>query len=88
MMELNPCFSLYRGIYEFFQYALIGSVIGTQGMQWKDLSDTENGMKNNLVIMLVEWLIILFVAYYIDQPVSPRIFPNPLSSPRNIVKKK
>ena len=54
MMELYPSFSLYCGMYEFAQYARIGSVIGTQGMQWKDLSDTENRMKNILVIMFVE----------------------------------
>ena len=29
-----------------------------------------NGMKEVLVIMVVEWLVVIFVAYYIDQVVS------------------
>ena len=58
-------------------------------------------MRTVLVFTLVEWLIILFVAYYIDKQASPnnnvkrkilsilkRIFPNPLSLPRNTVKKR
>ena len=99
-MVLYPGFSLYRGIYEFVQYALVGRRIGTQAIQWKDLSNTKNGMRTVLVFTLVEWLIILFVAYYIDKQASPknkikrkilsilkRIFPNPFSLPRNTVKK-
>ena len=99
--ELYPGFSLYRGIYEFAQYGLVGRRIGTQGIQWKDLSNTKNGMRTVLVFTLVECLIILFVAYYFDKQALPknnikrkilsilkRIFPNPLSLSRNTVKKR
>ncbi|RVW29125.1 ABC transporter A family member 8 [Vitis vinifera] len=56
VMELYPAFSLYRGIYELAQYSLMGSATGTQGMQWRDLSDPENGMRDVCIIMMVEWL--------------------------------
>ncbi|KEH31924.1 ABC transporter A family protein [Medicago truncatula] len=66
-MELYPGFALYRGLYEFGQSATSGSNMGTVGMRWQDLSDSANGMKEVLIIMFAEWIIVLFVAYYIDQ---------------------
>ncbi|XP_047316812.1 ABC transporter A family member 7-like [Impatiens glandulifera] len=69
VMELYPGFSLYRGLYEFSQYAFTGNFMGTKGMGWKDLNDSNNGMKDVLIIMFVEWFVTLFVAYYIDQVV-------------------
>ncbi|XP_034674626.1 ABC transporter A family member 8-like isoform X3 [Vitis riparia] len=72
VMELYPAFSLYRGIYELAQYSLMGSATGTQGMQWRDLSDPENGMRDVCIIMMVEWLVVLFIAYDIDQGISSR----------------
>ena len=69
-MELYPGFSLYRGLYEFAQYSFIGNYMGTDGMRWGDLSDSTNGMTDVLIIMFLEWLIVLFVAYYMDQVVS------------------
>lgn len=69
-MELYPGFSLYRGLYEFSYYAINGFYLGIDGMQWKDLSDGANGMKEILVIMFVEWLVVLSVAYYVDQVVA------------------
>ncbi|KAI8528923.1 hypothetical protein RHMOL_Rhmol12G0185800 [Rhododendron molle] len=70
VMELYPGFSLYRGLYEFSQYAFSGSTMGTHGMRWGDLSDSDNGMKDALIIMSEEWLVVLSVAYYIDLVVS------------------
>jgi len=61
-MELYPGFALYRGLYEFAESSFTGS-----GMQWQDLSDSDNGMIEVLIIMSVEWVILMFVAYYIDQ---------------------
>ncbi|XP_058195611.1 ABC transporter A family member 7-like [Rhododendron vialii] len=90
VMELYPGFSLYRGLYEFSQYAFTGNYMGTHGMRWGDLSDSNNGMRDVLIIMSLEWLVVLFVAYYIDQVISsgrsPLFFLNnfrkkPLSSP-------
>lgn len=69
-MEIYPGFSLYRGLYEFSQYAFTGNYMGTDGMRWRDLSDGTNGMREILIIMFVEWLVVFFVAYYIDQVVA------------------
>ncbi|KAK4766653.1 hypothetical protein SAY87_008295 [Trapa incisa] len=77
-MELYPGFSLYRGLYEFAQYSFNGNYMGTKGMQWSDLSDSSNGMKDVLVIMIVEWLLVLLVAYYIDQVASSGSGKSPL----------
>ncbi|KAF3781959.1 hypothetical protein EJ110_NYTH21079 [Nymphaea thermarum] len=70
VMELIPAFSLYRGLYELGQYSFIGQYMATKGMQWEDLNRSGNGMKAVLVIMIVEWFILLPVAYYLDQVVS------------------
>ncbi|KAK4735302.1 hypothetical protein R3W88_009563 [Solanum pinnatisectum] len=70
VMELYPGFSLFRGFYEFSQYAFKGNYLGTDGMRWKDLSDGKNGMKEVLIIMLVQWLAFLFLGYYVDQIAS------------------
>lgn len=66
-MELIPTFSLYRGIYEFGQYAFVGNYMGISGMSWKNLNDRRNGMKESIIIMVVEWCVILSLAYYLDQ---------------------
>ncbi|EXB93458.1 ABC transporter A family member 7 [Morus notabilis] len=70
VMELYPGFALYRGLYEFAQYSYNGNYLGTDGMRWKNLSDGENGMKDVFIIMVVEWLLVLFVAYYVDKIAS------------------
>ncbi|CAL9115645.1 unnamed protein product [Musa acuminata var. zebrina] len=67
VMELIPGFSLYRGLYELAQYSFKGDQMGTSGMQWRDLNDRQNGMKDVLIIMFVEWLVFLPVAYYLDK---------------------
>ncbi|XAR65460.1 Sulfate-transporting ATPase [Bertholletia excelsa] len=89
VLELYPGFSLYRGLYEFSQYAFNGNYMGTDGMRWKDLSSSNNGMKDVLIIMFVEWLVILFVAYYMDQVVSSGsgIARSPLFFPQSFLKK-
>lgn len=78
VMEIVPGFSLYRGLYEFTQYAFMGDNMGTSGMRWKDLSDSQNGMRNVLIIMTVEWLVLLPAAYYLDQVASSGIRRGPL----------
>lgn len=70
VMELYPGFSLYRGLYEFAQYSFNGNYMGTNGMKWRDLSDSRNGMKDVLIIMVVEWVLVILVAYYYDRVVS------------------
>ncbi|EOA25659.1 hypothetical protein CARUB_v10019010mg [Capsella rubella] len=71
-MELYPGFSLYRGLYELSQSAFTGDYRGVDGMRWRDF---DNGMKEVTCIMLIEWLLLLFSAYYIDQITYSRKHP-------------
>ncbi|CAK9312054.1 unnamed protein product [Citrullus colocynthis] len=70
VMELYPGFLLYRGLYEFAFYSFTGNLMGTYGMRWGDLTDSTNGMREVLIIMLVEWIVVLLVAYCIDKVLS------------------
>uniref|UniRef100_A0A6V7QRK7 ABC transporter domain-containing protein n=1 Tax=Ananas comosus var. bracteatus TaxID=296719 RepID=A0A6V7QRK7_ANACO len=72
LMEMFPAFSLYRGLYELLNYASRGnsfftSASGLSGMQWKDLNDRENGMKDVLFLMLLEWLLLLLAREVVEQ---------------------
>ena len=67
LMEIIPGFSLFRGLYEFGQYASAGNSMGTTGMKWSNLDDSLNGMRGVLIIMVVEWAILLPLAFYVDQ---------------------
>ncbi|BBN17972.1 protein MpABC85 [Marchantia polymorpha subsp. ruderalis] len=69
-MEFLPPFSLYRGLYEFGQYAFVGNFQKTDGMKWGNLSDKDNGLRTVLIIQAVEWLVALFLAWYLDQVVQ------------------
>ena len=64
--RVNSQFTVYT-LYEFSEYAFSGNAMGTDGMRWGDLSDSKNGLKDVLIIMFVEWIVGIFVAYYIDQ---------------------
>ncbi|XP_050221368.1 ABC transporter A family member 7-like [Mercurialis annua] len=70
LLELFPGFSLYRGLYDLSEYASRAIALGVPGMQWGNLSDKENGMRDVLIIMLVEWLVMLFAGFYFDQVFS------------------
>ncbi|XP_011047162.1 PREDICTED: ABC transporter A family member 7-like [Populus euphratica] len=76
-MELYPGFALYRGLYEFAEYSSSGIAMGTGGMKWGNLSASENGMRDVMIIMLLEWLALLFIAYYVDQVLSSGSGKNP-----------
>lgn len=67
VMEIVPGFSLYRGLYELGQYAFSGSSMGATGMTWRSLKDPLNGMRDVLIIMSVEWVLLLILAFYLDQ---------------------
>lgn len=71
-MELYPGFSLYRGLYELSQAAFAGEYRGIDGMRWRDF---DSGMKEVTCIMLIEWLLLLVSAYYIDQITYSRKHP-------------
>ncbi|KAM0829646.1 hypothetical protein ACQ4PT_066761 [Festuca glaucescens] len=65
VMEIIPRFSLYRGLYESSVFS--GNAAGISGMKWANLSDTVNGMRTVLIIMVVEWAILLPLAFYWDE---------------------
>uniref|UniRef100_A0A453FZP1 ABC transporter domain-containing protein n=1 Tax=Aegilops tauschii subsp. strangulata TaxID=200361 RepID=A0A453FZP1_AEGTS len=64
VMQMIPGFSLYRGLYEFSAFS--GNENGTGGMKWANLSDPVNGMRTILIIMVIEWAILLPLAFYFD----------------------
>ncbi|RWW85706.1 hypothetical protein BHE74_00005593 [Ensete ventricosum] len=78
VMKLIPGFSWYCGLYEFSQYSFQGDLMGAYRMQWGDLNDWQNGMKAVLIIMFVEWLVFLLVAFYLDQVLGGGIRKDPL----------
>ncbi|KAJ8560530.1 hypothetical protein K7X08_022390 [Anisodus acutangulus] len=65
-----PGFSLYRGLYELSHYARGGFRVGTYGMFWEYLSNNNNGMREVLIIMSIEWVVFLIVSCYLDQVIS------------------
>ncbi|GJN38711.1 hypothetical protein PR202_gb27778 [Eleusine coracana subsp. coracana] len=69
-LEIIPAFSLYRGLYELGQYAARASETGSHGMRWNNLNDHTNGMRDVLIIIVLEWLVLLPVAYYLDHAAS------------------
>lgn len=85
LLQLYPGFSLYRGLYELAQYPLQEKKVG---MGWGDLNDNQNGMREVFIIMVIEWFVVLFVAYCIDQVVSSGSGKSPLFFLQRIRKKK
>ncbi|KAF7138825.1 hypothetical protein RHSIM_Rhsim07G0182800 [Rhododendron simsii] len=69
-MESFPGFALYRVFYEFSLKARDAKVGHSPGMKWQDLNDRTTGMKELLIIMVVEWFILLVVSYCIDKKSS------------------
>lgn len=88
-MEIIPGFSLYRGLYEFSEYAFTGNATGTSGMRWRNISDSQNGMRGVLIIMTIEWLVLLPFAYYLHQvsTFGGRIIKSPLSFLQHCLKR-
>ncbi|OEL30253.1 ABC transporter A family member 8 [Dichanthelium oligosanthes] len=87
VLEIIPAFSLYRGLYELGQYAIITSETGNPGMRWSDLNDHTNGMRDVLIIIILEWLILLPIAYYLDHAASIGHRSSPLSIIKRLLKK-
>ncbi|WCJ33482.1 ABC transporter A family member 7 [Euphorbia peplus] len=81
-LEFYPGFSLYRGLYEFSQYAETDD-----GMRWGNLKDKENGLATVLYIMLAEWLVLGFVAFYMDKVSASGSGKSPLFCLHNFEKK-
>ncbi|CAN6201246.1 unnamed protein product [Urochloa humidicola] len=87
VLEVIPAFSLYRGLYELGQYAITASETGSNGMQWSDLNDHTNGMRDVLIIIILEWMVLLPIAYYFDHAASVGHTSSPLSIIKRLLKK-
>ncbi|XP_066370730.1 ABC transporter A family member 7-like [Miscanthus floridulus] len=87
VLEIIPAFSLYRGLYELGQYAVRSSETGSPGMRWSDLNDHTNGMRDVLIIIILEWLVLLPVAYYFDHASSVGHRSSLLSIIKHLLKK-
>ncbi|KAL5077794.1 hypothetical protein RYX36_016778 [Vicia faba] len=46
-------------------------------MPWGDLSDSTNGMKEVLIIIFVEWILVLFSASYVNQVLTTGSWKSP-----------
>ncbi|KAL7000970.1 hypothetical protein U1Q18_002121, partial [Sarracenia purpurea var. burkii] len=56
-MELYPGLALCRVFYEFSMYEYEANLAQTNWMRWQDLlNGRSDGMKDVLIIMVVEWL--------------------------------
>lgn len=66
-LELLPAFALFRGLYEFSNYAFMGNYQGTAGMTFSRFGDEGNGMVEIIVILLIEFPIFMCLAWYLEQ---------------------
>lgn len=56
-------------------------------MRWSDLNDHANGMRDVLIIVVLEWMVLLPVAYYLDHVASVGHRSGLLSMIKNLLKK-
>lgn len=66
----NCCFASClgrRGLFEFGAYAFRGAYSNSFGMRFSDLDDPKNGMITVFIIMAVEWVVFMLLAWYIEQ---------------------
>lgn len=56
-------------------------------MQWSDLNDHTNGMRDVLIIIILEWLVLLPVTYYFDHASSVGHRSSLLSIIKHLLKK-
>ena len=67
VLQVFPPFGLFRGLWEFGQYAFHAQNHNTSGMTWSNLSDSDNGIVTVWIIFAVEWWLFLVAAWYIEQ---------------------
>ncbi|KAL6970757.1 hypothetical protein U1Q18_030447 [Sarracenia purpurea var. burkii] len=73
-MELYPGLALYRVFYEFSMYEYEANLAHTSGMRWEDLlNGRSDGMKDVLIVMVVEWFVFVFFSNYVGKK-SPLFF--------------
>ena len=56
-----PTLGLFRGLFEFAEYAFLGAYTGNSGLTWSHFGDSKNGMEAVLLIFFFEWVIFVAV---------------------------
>ncbi|WIA37022.1 hypothetical protein OEZ86_014006 [Tetradesmus obliquus] len=67
LLELVPSFALFRGLFELGEYAFLAVYRNSYGMSFASLSDPGNGMTTAWLILGVEWLLFMGLAWYLEQ---------------------
>ncbi|KAG9129489.1 hypothetical protein Leryth_013082 [Lithospermum erythrorhizon] len=68
-LDLNPWFSFFHGLMVLKEFGEAAMKQGTQGMTLYNFTQSNSGVRGVCTIMLVEWLIFLILAVYLDQVV-------------------
>lgn len=66
-LEMIPCFSLSRGLYELARYSTEAMYLGSIQSNWKAILTDKEGILFVSIVMIVEWPVLLLIAYYLDQ---------------------
>ena len=45
ILEVIPTLGLFRGLFEFAEYAFLGAYTGNSGLTWSHFGDSKNGME-------------------------------------------
>eukprot|EP00210_Caulerpa_lentillifera_P003610 g3445.t1 len=69
-IELIPAFAAYRGFYELGEYALRASRSSAQGLTWKSLCQKNNHMGFVILVLLLEWPVFMYLAWYLEQVIT------------------
>eukprot|EP01025_Chloroclados_australasicus_P028913 TRINITY_DN286_c0_g1_i4.p1 TRINITY_DN286_c0_g1~~TRINITY_DN286_c0_g1_i4.p1 ORF type:complete len:1073 (-),score=121.43 TRINITY_DN286_c0_g1_i4:266-3484(-) len=67
LLELVPQFGAYRGLYELSQYSFLGTYKNSNGLEFENLSDDDNGMVRIWIYFIVEWAVFMVLAWYLQQ---------------------
>ena len=67
LLELVPSFALFRGLFEFGEYAFLAVYRDSYGMAFANLGDANNGMAVVWGILAAEWFVFMAAAWYLEQ---------------------
>ncbi|GBF88379.1 ABC transporter A family member protein [Raphidocelis subcapitata] len=67
VIELVPSFALFRGLFEFGEYAFLAVYRNGYGMALRNLNDPGNGMIAVWIILAAEWPVFMGLAWYLEQ---------------------
>lgn len=56
-----------RALFEFGEYATLGTYRGTMGMAWANLGDGGNGLAAVMGILFAQWFLFMGLAWYLEQ---------------------